>query len=71
MYIGIGGGGVWEDASHRVDEDGEKGAREEEPEEAGVDLARGEHACWADGASDDGGIEEDAAVGAGCSCLVG
>lgn len=56
--------GLGEGAREAVEEDGRQGAREPEPLEVGVDGARGEDALGPDEPPDDGGVEEDAAVGA-------
>lgn len=57
-------GGAGEGAGEGVEEDRGEGAGEPEVLEVGVEGARGEDALGADEAPDDGGVEEDAAVGA-------
>lgn len=56
--------GAGEGAGEGVEEDRGEGAGEPEVLEVGVEGARGEDALGADEAPDDGGVEEDAAVGA-------
>ena len=55
---------LWEHAGADIDDDGEEGAHEPEIEETAVEVSGGEDALWADETPDDGGVEEDSAVGA-------
>ncbi len=56
--------GAGERAREGVEEDGSERAGQPEVLEIGVDGARGEDALGADETPDDGGVEEDATVGA-------
>ena len=59
-------------ASNNPDNGRQGESGEPEPLEASVHLANGEHALGTDDTPDDGGVEEDAAVGAGVVvCLMG
>ena len=56
--------GLGEHAGGDVDDDRKEGADEPEPQEAAVQVARREDTLGPDETPDDGGVEEDTAVGA-------
>lgn len=59
----VADGGLGPGTSTKVDQDRKNSAGQPEPHHVGVHLTRGEDPLWSNDTPDDGGVEEDTAVG--------